>query len=80
MPPPSTAGGLVSNTGQPSGNRSVKVFSSDFAQAFTTGSFADGYRLTRVDVAERVGSVKPDYTVSIRSDSSGNPGSFPWAR
>ncbi|MYH24210.1 MAG: hypothetical protein F4156_03220, partial [Holophagales bacterium] len=53
----------------------TSAFTTDFAQAFTTGSNASGYRLTRVDVqANSIATSPPVYSVSIRSDSAGSPG------
>ena len=47
----------------------------DRAVAFTTGSHAHGYRLTRLDIRMRNGAATvPPYSVSIHSDSSGLPG------
>ena len=48
----------------------------DFAQKFTTGDASDGYKLTRVDlwVKQPASGTPPTYTVSIHSDSSGDPG------
>ena len=63
-------GVLVSNTGRSS--TSVSYFSHDHAQAFTTGSVA-GYTLTAVKI-KISGSGSPTYTVSIRSDAAGSPG------
>ena len=63
---------LVSNTGQTAG---TAMFSTDTAQAFTTGSHAPGYTLTRVDMRmSNSGSSQPSYTVSVHEDSSGAPG------
>ncbi len=60
---------LVSNIGQSAGAPSQ--FTNDQAQAFTTGSAAPGYKLTRVDWAlTRVGSATATYTVTIRSNLS----------
>ena len=66
---------LVSNTGQ-TGPEFPEDFRYDHAQAFTTGSHAAGYTLTRVDLkAVHIGSTTPVYTVSIySSDSSNQPG------
>ncbi len=72
-PATTPAGALVSNTGQ----TDVEfTFAADFAQAFTTGSNAAGYTLTRVDVFMRAGaSNNPAYTaVGIHADASGVPG------
>ena len=47
----------------------------DNAQAFTTGSHGLGYRLTGVDVhLYSTGQAEPDYSVTIQTDVSGNPG------
>jgi len=65
---------LVSNTGQTTVHASP--FWHDSAQAFTTGTNATGYTLTRVDFDMDVTTgPKPAYTVSIHSDSSNSPGS-----
>ena len=69
LPPPLDA--LVSNNGQSS--HGVSDFRNDVAQAFTTGGHPGGYRLTRVDLAAQ-GAANIQYSVSIRSDSSGRPG------
>ena len=64
---------LVSNTGQANAATPGSL-NSDHAQAFTTGSNAGGYKLTRVDF-DIGASVSPiTYTVSIHSNSSGSPG------
>ena len=69
-----TAIKLVSNTGQTSVGGAG--FSFDNAQAFTTGSNATGYKLTRVDIQIKDSSTtKPTYSVHIYSNSSGSPGS-----
>ena len=64
------AGGLVSNTGQAGDDRDF----ADRFQAFTTGSNAGGYRLTRVDIAMHIPSAAHSYSVAIQSDSAGSPG------
>ena len=66
---------LVGNTGQASGVRTT--LARDSAQAFTTGGDPVGYRLTGVDIRVRhtAGNIPP-YTVSIRRDSSGSPGTI----
>ena len=69
--PWATPRGLVSNTGQSGG--SPWRFVNDFAQAFTTGGIAAGYRLTGVDILFGLAGA-PTYTVSIRSDAAGDPG------
>ena len=65
---------LVSNVDQ-SGS-SIALNTWDVAQAFTAGSNASGYTLTSVDLNMTVGSsgTNPSFSVSIYSDSSGNPG------
>ena len=51
------------------------ISSNDFAQAFTTGSHASGYKLKSLKLAMIVNAGdKPTYTVRISSDSSGAPG------
>ena len=63
---------LVSNTGQTSGNVSTNI---DQTQAFTTGSDAAYYTLTRVDIrVQLLVTSTPVHTVSIHSDSSNAPG------
>ncbi len=65
---------LVSNTGK--ATATVENTLSDHAQAFTTGSNSDGYKLTRVQVdLANVGANQPGYTMEIWSNSSGSPGS-----
>ena len=65
---------LVSNTGQAQGGNAS--FISDYAQAFTTGGDSVGYRLTGVDLRRwAVAGATPIYTVTIRQDASGSPGS-----
>ena len=66
---------LVSNTGQL--DSFALTFDYDLAQAFTTGGIADGYKLTSVDIPIRRNSgTVPTYTVTIRSNSSGSPGTL----
>ena len=70
---------LVANTGQTSAASSTNAsFSNDHAQPFTTGSHDGGYRVTAVQVGTDIGtasnSTEPTYEVSIRADSSGDPG------
>ncbi len=65
---------LVSNLGQ--GDSSVAAHA-DYAQAFTTGSNPTGYILTAVDFlfnAVRDGALASKLTVTINSDSGGEPG------
>ena len=64
---------LVDNTGQSS--TVTNSLDNDFAQAFTTGSHHRGYRLTSLDIEFSVITKQPGYTVSIRPDSGGRPGS-----
>ena len=50
-------------------------FESDIAQRFTTGANQTGYKLNRVDLRLRGGTIASlSYSVSIREDSSGSPG------
>ena len=66
---------LVGNTAQPDSPESIPFNLTDWAVAFTTGSNALGYRLTRVDMQiQDASSSAPVYRVRIRSDSSGSPG------
>ena len=70
-----TAVKLVGNTGQTQNNVGAGLHN-DFAQAFTTGANAGGYKLTRVDLRLRTSSnISPSYSVKIFSNSSGSPGS-----
>ena len=67
---------LVKNLGQPTQTTLTSSFNTDHAQTFTTGGNALGYGLTNVGIRmdpldTNRGAV---YTVSIRSDSGGNPG------
>ena len=63
----------VSNTGRT--DSSDDTLNNDHAQAFTTGSHAAGYTLTRVDFEmQKSGTNAPAYTVKIHADSSGTPG------
>ncbi len=62
---------LVGNTGQ-SSDASASL-GSDFAQAFTTGSHPQGYRLTGADIEFAVVTNQPGYKVSIQPDSAGRP-------
>ena len=64
---------LVGNTSQ-SRSGSQTGFH-DWAQPFTTGSNASGYKLTRAEIRMLGGSgTAPTYTASIHSDSSNSPG------
>ena len=71
-----TAAELVGNTGQDPDLGFNTEWRFDYAQSFTTGGASDGYKLTRVDIWIRwhTSNPAPTYTVSIHSDSSGNPG------
>ena len=84
------AGALVSNVGQP--NTVARVtFQRDLALAFTTGTHAGGYTLSRVDVQiQRVSTTAPNYAVEIWAASTyplpstrlgtlENPGTLPTA-
>ena len=74
-PPPDTAPKLVSNTGQTAAGG--QDLGSDYAQGFSTGSNAGGYKLTGVEFYFRRGSSQvpqPTYSVYIARDSSGAPG------
>ncbi len=72
-----TASKQVGNTSSTTGNITF-IGNQDMAQAFTTGSSAAGYKLTRVDLRMKGGSgTAPTYNVTIRSDSSGSPGASP---
>ena len=62
---------LVSNTGQTPATAST--VSSDYAQAFTTGSNTGGYQLTAVQIVVSPGNVTPAQTVTIRADASNRP-------
>ena len=68
-----TATKQVSNTGQTMTHGAH--FGNDWAQSFTTGSSAGGYKLTRVDMRGRnANATQPVYSVKIYSDSSNLPG------
>ena len=74
-----TATKLVSNTGQTDGATSNDTkFTLDHAQAFTTGSHAGGYTLTRVDVpltSTEANAPVPSLSVKIHSaTASSGPG------
>jgi len=64
---------LVSNTGQ-TDSKFPEDFRYDHAQAFTTGSHAAGYTLTRVDLKVSHTGTMPTYTVRVHEDSSNQPG------
>lgn len=72
-----SSGKLVGNTGQSddgASNTQTGWFHTDMAQSFTTGSHADGYKLTSVVLqAQRGSATAPTLTVTIRSNSSGSP-------
>ena len=70
----SVAPKLVGNTKQTTNTGNVRA-QTDWAQSFTTGSNASGYKLTRADIRMQGGSgTAPTYTASIHSDSSNSPG------
>ena len=62
---------LVSNTGRDdSGNATLN---NDHAQAFTTGSHADGYKLTAVELKlASTAATAPTYTLKVRSSNGSN--------
>ena len=66
-----TSAKLVSNTGQTGFGQSNF---DDRHQAFTTGSNASGYVLTRLDLVIGSSASEPAYSVSIHENSSGSPG------
>ncbi|MXX76198.1 MAG: hypothetical protein F4Y77_12475, partial [Holophagales bacterium] len=69
----SVAPKLVGNTSQSLAGSQTAVH--DWAQPFTTGSNATGYKLTRADIRMLGGSgTAPTYTVSVHKDSSSSPG------
>ena len=71
---------LVSTLGQTSnpglqGGSGNHFFSNDLAQAFTTGSHSEGYKLTRMDLRlKSSAATQPVYSVSVHKDSSDRPG------
>ncbi|MCY4619572.1 MAG: SwmB domain-containing protein [Chloroflexi bacterium] len=66
---------LVSNIRQAQGTASPVQLGADYAQEFSTGSHAYGYKLTRVDMRMSDNSNSPpNYSVSIHEDSTGAPG------
>ena len=73
--PPPSSGALVSNTGQTIAFDGA--FISDYAQAFTTGGSAAGYRLTGLDIRmqDTSGTAPTNYTVTVVEDDAGSPGS-----
>ena len=73
--PTKPAGLLVGNSGQTiAGVISHFAFTADQDQAFTTGSNAQGYKLTRLDLWIRHQGTAPSYSVKIySSNSSGSP-------
>ena len=66
-----TTGSVVSNVGQTEASRLQQA---DFAQAFTTGSHAGGYTLTRVDVVMRKDGSSAAGALGIHADAAGVPG------
>ena len=76
---PSTATALVSNTDQAL-RGSFSLGSNDVAQAFTTGTAANGYRVTEVGIQFRqVLDSSVSYAVTVHADNGGNPGTLPVA-
>ena len=73
-----SAGALVSNTNVGFQDASFGSIPAGFArgQPFTTGSHANGYKLTGVELSltRPSAGAAPSYSLSIHSDSSGNPG------
>ena len=66
---------LVGNSGQPD-QAFTGISVLDWAQAFTTGSLASGYKLTDVKLRLPVAAgVKPTYTMYIGSKKNGSLGS-----
>ncbi|MYG97788.1 MAG: hypothetical protein F4195_14470, partial [Gammaproteobacteria bacterium] len=67
---------FVKNTGQTTIGNTLRAFTRDTAQAFTTGSSATGYKLTSVVFKfHTLYNDPPSFTVAIHADSSGSPGS-----
>ncbi|MCY4506835.1 MAG: SwmB domain-containing protein, partial [Acidobacteria bacterium] len=66
-----TAKTLIANTGQTDAGGAN--LSNDQAQAFTTGSNADGYTLTRLDLEIAHDTAAPTYSVHIYTVASGDP-------
>ncbi|MDD9994843.1 MAG: SwmB domain-containing protein, partial [Dehalococcoidia bacterium] len=64
---------MVSNTGQTSGTTGNAGF--DHAQAFTTGSHTQGYRLTGITVSFASVGSHTDWAVELWSNSGSAPGS-----
>ena len=75
---PGESAKLVGNTGQGEPSGAVSSLSIDIAQSFSTGSNAQGYRLTRVDLPMKLkAAVDPQpvaFSVSVHRDSAGKPG------
>ena len=74
-PPPAdtpASGTLISNIGKQVGQVIGPV--SEQAQSFTTGSNSFGYRLTSVEMRVNPQNAVSNYSVSIRENSSGIPG------
>ena len=65
-----TSVNLVSNTGQAT-QRSFQNLNRDIALGFTTGSAADGYMLTSVQIGFDAGSVATTYAVRIHNATAG---------
>ncbi len=67
---------FVKNTGQTTIGNTLRAFTRDTAQAFTTGSSATGYKLTSVVFKfHTLYNDPPSFTVAIHADSGGSPGS-----
>ena len=74
-PPVVSPTALVSNTGQTAGsNAQLNNDQTRLATAFTTGDNADGYTLSSVDLVLGSAGSGDNITVTIRVDSSGDPG------
>ena len=68
---------LVSNVGQTAGGNVNVTATQSQAQGFTTGSDSGGYTLGSVELAvSSFSGTASDITVSIYSESSGNPGTL----
>ena len=66
---------LVGNSGQ--STDSPSTFANERAQAFTTGSWPDGYRLTRVDVPWEEIPITGTYKIDVyKSNASSRPGDW----
>ena len=64
---------LIGNSGET--NQSSYLFANDGAQAFTTGSYSAGYKLTSVQIFIGSGGMPPGHAMKIMDDNgSGAPG------